>query len=140
MRGRKPSGPAFVEKLRGSAFAKLRLQVTLETLAGTCRVLEACERLGISEQRFDQIRVELLQAALDSLEPRPAGRPPMVRTEAEVEVERLRERIAQLEGQLAAASIRLELAATLPQAGASAEKKMATGRRRGRPPRAKMSS
>src|SRR5262245_18348987 len=94
-RGRKPSGPAFVEKLQGSTFAKLRLQVLLETLAGLCRVIEACERLGISAHRFDQLRVEMLQAALVSLEPRPAGRPPVVRTEAEVEVERLREEIAQ---------------------------------------------
>jgi hypothetical protein len=44
MRGRLPSGPAFVAKLEGSGQAKLRLQVLLETLAGTCRVLEACER------------------------------------------------------------------------------------------------
>ena len=38
MRGRKPSGPAVVERLAGSALARQRLQVVLETLAGTCRV------------------------------------------------------------------------------------------------------
>ena len=52
MRGRKPVGPEYADKLSGSDTAKLRVKVILETIAGTCRVQEACERLGISEQRF----------------------------------------------------------------------------------------
>jgi len=140
MRGRLPSGPAFVAKLEGSEQAKQRLQVLLETLAGTCRVAEACTRLGISEQRFDQIRVEALQTALERLEPRPAGRPAHVLTAAEVEVRRLQEQIAQLEAERHAALIRAELAVTLPQAGSTEEKKTPTGRRRGRPPRSRKPS
>lgn len=135
MRGRLPSGPAFVAKLEGSEQAKQRLQVLLETVAGTCRVTEACARLGISEQRFDQIRVETLQAALERLEPRPAGRPAHVPTAAEIEIQRLQEQIAQLEAERKAALIRAELAVTLPQAGAAAEKKTPpTVRHRGRRP------
>src|SRR5262249_6175364 len=45
MRGRFPAGPSYVDKLEGSAAAKERLKVVLETLAGQCRVQEACARL-----------------------------------------------------------------------------------------------
>jgi hypothetical protein len=138
MRGRLPSGPAFVAKLEGSEQAKQRLQVLLETLAGSCRVAEACARLGISEPRFDQIRVEALQAALERLEPRLAGRKAQTPSAAAVEVQRLQEQIAQLDGERKAALIRAELAVTLPQAGATAEKKTPTARRR--PPRSRKPS
>ena len=123
MRGRRPSGPEFVDKLSGSPSAKERLKVLLETLAGDRRVAEACDRLGISAPRFDQIRIESLQAALAALEPRPAGRPPRSTFTEEVEVQRLRERIAELEGELQAALVRAEIAVALPQVKAAAEKK-----------------
>ena len=129
-----------MEKLEGSAQAKQRFQVLLETSAGTCRVAEACARLGISEQRFDQIRVEAYQAAIDRLEMRPAGRPAQIPTAAEVEIQQLTERIVQLEGDLKAALIRAELAVTLPQVGAAAAKKAPPARRRGRPPRSRKPS
>jgi hypothetical protein len=139
MRGRLPSGPEFVAKLEGSEQAKQRLKVVLETMAGNCRVAEACARLGISEQRFDQIRMEALQAAVASLEARPAGRPAQTPTAAEVENQQLQERIAELEGERQAALIRAELAVTLPQAGSTPEKKTPPGRR-GRPPRSRKPS
>ena len=75
MRGRKPVGPEYAEKLSGSDIAKLRAKVILETIAGTCRVQEACERLNISEQRFHQLREEMMAAAVQALEPGHAGRP-----------------------------------------------------------------
>jgi hypothetical protein len=124
MRGRPPSGPEFVDKLDGSPEAKQRLKVLLETLNGTCRVQEACDKLGIKEARFDQIRIELLQAALDAAERRPAGRPARESSSpTEEEKRQLQERIAKLEAQLQAALIRAEVAVTLPKVGASAEKK-----------------
>jgi hypothetical protein len=139
MRGRYPSGPEFVDKLHGSALAKERLRVVLETVAGTCRVLEACDRLDISEPRFDQIRIEGLQGALTALEPQPAGRRPQPTVTDEAEVQRLRERIAQLEGERQAALVRAEIAVALPQVKAAAEKKTTHPRRR-QPPRAKKPS
>jgi hypothetical protein len=123
MRGRHPSGPEFVDKLSGDAAAKERLRVVLETLAGTCRVSDACERLHISEQRFDQVRAEALQAALAALEPKPLGRPPQTASPAETEAEQLRVRVAELEAQLRVASVRTEVAAILPHTGAAAGKK-----------------
>ena len=119
MRGRYPSGPEFVHKLEGSAQAKERLEVLLRTLGGACRVGEACARLGLSEQRFDQIRIEALQGALRELEALPAGRPPRLASASPAEVEQLQARLAQLEAELKAALIRVELAVALPQAGAA---------------------
>jgi hypothetical protein len=112
-----PSGPEYVEHLAGSASAKARLRVVLETLAGKCRVVEACARLGRSEPRFHQLRAELLQAALERLEPRPSGRPPAARPPA-AEVE-LQTRVAELEVELQAAQVREELALILPGVGAA---------------------
>lgn len=140
MRGRKPSGPKFVDKLDGSLEAKKRLTVVLETLTGTCPVQQACAKLGIKEARFDQIRIELLQAALIAAERRPAGRPARELSPAEEENQQLRDRNAQLEAQLQAALIRAELAVTLPQVGAAAEKKTTVSRPRGWPPQPKRPS
>ncbi len=61
-------GPQLVERLEGSERAKLRLQVMLETLAGTRSIPEACEILGISDSMFHRLRAEVLQTA-----PRPSG-------------------------------------------------------------------
>jgi len=84
---------------------------------------EACERLGISEQRFDQIRIEALQAAVHGLEPGAAGRPARVVSAAELEIEQLKERLTALEAERNAALLRAELAVTLPAAGEVEAKK-----------------
>jgi hypothetical protein len=131
MRGRKPSGPAAVARLPGSPLARQRLQVVLETLAGTCRIQEACTRLGLSEQRFDQLRTQVLRAGLDSLEPRPAGRPPRPAPAADVQA--LQARVAELEIELRAARVREEIALALP-AVALAPPEPAKKARRRRPP------
>lgn len=123
MRGRYPSGPEFVDKLPGDVAAKERLRVVLETLTGDCRVQEACRRLSLSEQRFDQVRIEALQGALAALEPKPLGRPPRANSPAEAEVEQLRARVAELEAQLRVQAVRTEVAAILPHTAAAAEKK-----------------
>jgi len=125
MRGRYPSGPEFVDKLDGSASAKERLKVLLETVAGSCRVGQACERLGLSEPRFDQIRIQALQAALAALEPQPAGRRPRQALPDADEVQGLRDRVAQLEAELQAALVRAEIAVALPRVQAGAGKKRA---------------
>jgi hypothetical protein len=134
MRGRHPSGPEFVHKLHGSELAKRRAEVLLETLAGTCRTTEACLRLQVSEQRFDQVRIEALQALVTSLEPGTGGRPPKRPTEAEVEVERLRVQIVALEAQLQAALVRAELAVTLTTKDASKKSARSPGRKPSRRP------
>jgi hypothetical protein len=121
MRGRRPAGPNFVDTLTGDAVAKERLRVVLETIAGQRRVAAACARLGISEQRFDELRAEALQAAVAALEPKPLGRKPQS-TSGESELAQLRARVAELEAQVKVAAVRAEVAAILPRTGAAAEK------------------
>ncbi|MBA4192765.1 MAG: hypothetical protein C0467_32780 [Planctomycetaceae bacterium] len=123
MRGRKPIGPNLAEQLAGSELACLRMRVILETIAGTCRVQEACEQLGICQQRFERLRSMAIQAGIAALELKAVGRPTKVLSEAEVEVARLKERVVELEAELAITHIRVELATNLPRLGAAATKK-----------------
>jgi hypothetical protein len=116
MRGRLPSGPEYVEQLEGSAIAKQRVQVILETMAGTCRVQEACQRLGISEPRFEQLRIQILQAALQRLEPRFAGRPARTTTPADERIGALEAQIAELRMKLQVSQASTEIALALPNA------------------------
>jgi hypothetical protein len=113
MRGRIPAGPESVEHLDGSDKAKERLRVILETIMGRRRAQEACALLDISEQRYRQLRETLLQAALASLEDRPAGRPR--RPEEPEEMTALRRHVAELERELEVARVREEIALALPQ-------------------------
>jgi transposase-like protein len=115
MRGRRPAGPEYVDRLDGSDLAKERLKIVLQTLAGQCRVTEACQQLGICEQRFHQIREEALTAALAGLEPQPAGRPAAVMAPTVVEQQALQAQLEHLEVELRAAQAREEIALTLPR-------------------------
>jgi hypothetical protein len=118
MRGRLPVGPELAQRVAGSDEARRRATVILQTMAGELRVQEACALLGISEQRFEAIRQEAIQGAVASLEPKPAGRPPRPTEPADTAaVALLQERIAELEAELQAATVRLELAQALPRVG-----------------------
>jgi hypothetical protein len=148
MRGRRPAGPEYVAKAEGSAQARERAEVILETLAGRCSVQQACARLGVQPTRFHQLRAAFVQGGVERLEPGTAGRP---RQQLSPEGQR----IAQLEQALAeqvlaveVAQVREEVALILPQgrshegtpAAADAEKKTrrrppARPRRRRRPNR-----
>jgi hypothetical protein len=119
MRGRLPAGPEYVEKLQGPDEAKRRLGVILRTLAGACRVQEACAELGVSEARFHQLRQEALQAAPDGLAPRAAGRPAAPPADPRVaELGRERE---SLRLELLASQTREEIALVLPRLARSGE-------------------
>jgi hypothetical protein len=115
MRGRRPVGPEYAEQLAGSEIARLRARVILETIAGTCRLKEACERLGISEQRFHQLREEMMAAAVQALEPGHAGRPPRNKAPAEEQVAALEQQLQDKEVELRAAKAREEIALIMPE-------------------------
>ena len=115
MRGRRPVGPEYAEQLAGSETAKLRAKVILETIAGTCRLKEACRRLGISEQRFHQLREEMMVAAVKALEPGHAGRPAQKPTPAEEQVIALAQQLQDKEVELRTAKAREEIALILPE-------------------------
>jgi len=115
MRGRHPSGPEYVDQLKGSALAKERLRIVLQTVAGEYRVHEACQILGVCEQRFDQLRRQALQAAVHGLESKPSGRPRQEESVGPDDVMALRQRIADLEGELRALRVRDVIALVLPR-------------------------
>jgi hypothetical protein len=77
-----------------------------------------CAELGICEQRFRQLRTELLQAALASLEDQPAGRPR--RPEESEQTAALRQQLEQLKQELQVAQVREEIALALPQVSQTA--------------------
>ncbi len=115
MRGRTPAGPEYVDRLQGSELAKQRLKTVLDTIAGNCRVSEACERLNICEQRFHQLRQQVLEAALTELEPRSPGRPPRSSSPADETINQLREELATKDLELRTARAREEIALAMPR-------------------------
>jgi hypothetical protein len=134
MRGRTPSGPESVEQLTGSTKAKDRVRVILQTMAGDLRVQEACTELDVCEQRIRQLRATMLQAAVDAVEDKPAGRPGHEAEPAALQA--LRDEVAELKRQLQAARLSAEIAVALPHvavtppSGPGAQEKNAAGRRR----------
>ena len=142
MRGRRPVGPELAEQLDGSAQARARMRVILETLAGTTRVKEACAQLGICSQRFEALRADAVRGGIAALEPKPIGRPARVPAERAAEVARLTARVEELEAELQVTRVRAELAGRLPLRRAVAKKsRPRSGRakesRRSRPGNAK---
>ena len=137
MAGRKTSGPALVEHLDGSVRAKERLELILQTVAGQVTVVAACKQLGISEAQFYKLRTRVLQSCLEDLEPKPRGRPPHPMTPAQQECEALSTELKQVRRELAAQTVRLEVAQTLPQVFKSADQESIkkTTRSRSRQPR-----
>jgi hypothetical protein len=112
MAGRYAAGPEYVDQLEGSATAKQRAKVILQTLHGNLRVQDACRLLGICEQRFHQLREEMLQAAVARMEARPAGRPRRAADPAEVQA--LKELLVAKELELRVAHLREEIALAMP--------------------------
>ena len=112
--GRKPAGPQIVERLEGSPVAKQRLEVILKTIAGRVTVPEACRQLGIGASRFHELRNQTLQATLESLEPRPLGRPAKPTSPEQVEFEALKAELRRLHAELNAAQVQIRLARIHP--------------------------
>lgn len=112
--GRKPSGPALVGHLNGSEPAKERLEVILETIAGTLNIPQACERLGIGEAMFHRLRKDVLEAALARLEPKPRGRPPREISPEQARCQELEQRVQSLESDLNLAELREKIAQVMP--------------------------
>ena len=135
MVGRKPLGPALVTHLQGSASAKDRLELILATIAGQVAVVDAAERLGISEAMFYKLRNRVLQVSLEDLEPKPLGRPAQ-RLGAEAQlIEELNASVTELKRELAVQTVRLELAQGMPQV--SAQQSSAALKKTTRPKRRK---
>jgi hypothetical protein len=114
VRGRPPLGPALADGLAGSPGAKVRLKTVLETIAGQRSVVDACALLGIREAAFHKLRRRALEAALESLEPRPPGRPPCQPDETDSHTAQLEQQVEDLKRHLQVAHVHEEMAITMP--------------------------
>jgi transposase len=112
--GRPSKGPKLVRRLDGSAHARKRLEMVLETVAGGMSVGEACERLGIGGTAFHKMRTKALGAALVSLEPKALGRPPRQVDEKDHRIAELGSEIDRLKKEVATSHVREELALAMP--------------------------
>ncbi len=112
--GRRPDPAAIITRLAGSPQAQQRMELMLQTLTGKSQIPEAAARLGLGRSRFCLLRQEMLQAALQSLEPKARGRPPMESTPQEQQIADLQEQVLALKIDLKAAQIREELALLMP--------------------------
>lgn len=110
--------------------ARERLRRIVETLAGRASIADVCAELDLGESRFHQLRSDALQAALSSLEPRPAGRPPQTTSPVDARVAALEDELRELKWELQACQIRLELADVLPRRSAAAATVKKTTERR----------
>jgi hypothetical protein len=113
-RGRPPKGADLVDSLEASGEARQRLKVILRTVTGELSVPEACERLGVCESRFHELREEALSAALSGLEPKKAGRKPKQVPAGQAEIESLKAQLDELKTELRFSHAREELAVGLP--------------------------
>ena len=86
----------------------------LETVAGTCTVEEACEKLGVGPAAFYKLRERTLEDAAASLEPRKVGRPKKQKSPEQQEIEKLRQELFETRFELQAARIREEIAVVMP--------------------------
>ena len=112
--GRRPDPAAIVMRLAGSPPAQQRLDLMLQTLTGKSSIPEAAARLGLGRSRFCLLRQEMLQAALEALEPKARGRPGVTRTDQDQLIADLQQQVLALKIDLKAAQIREELALLLP--------------------------
>src|SRR5262245_31755227 len=112
-RGRPPEGVGHVDRLEGPEELKRRLRVLLETIVGSKSVAEAGEELGVRESGLHELRREALVGALGALMPKPVGRPAAAPATTPSEAE-LKARIKDLEVDLQAERVRVELALAMP--------------------------
>jgi len=113
--GRKPLSTAHVDRLCGSARAKDRLRIVLETLRGVLTIPDACQLLELSEAQFHHLRHVWLQEALELLEPRRVGRPPKQEDAAELtrHCAQLEAEVSQLRAEVRGVQVREEIARIL---------------------------
>ena len=113
--GRKPAGPRLVDDVEGSRYAKKRLRVILQQMAGELSIREACDQLGIEKSAFHKLRSRLLGEMVESLEPRPAGRPAQPKPDT-TEVDALKDENTRLKRKLKLAEAQVDLSTVLRKA------------------------
>jgi transposase len=116
MRGRRPAGLDYVDRLRDyDEETRQRVKVVLQTMFEGLSVNAACAILKISPQRFHQLREDFIREGLEGIKPRPKGRPKSLPSPQQQEMERLQQELADARVELRAAQARAEIATVLPR-------------------------
>jgi transposase-like protein len=128
-------GAALAERVSGSAVAQERLKVLLETITGGKSMDQACQALGIRKSQLFKLRQRALQAAAAALEPQPLGRPSQPAGPEAERIAELEQRRDELEVELQAARVRVELAQVMSARPGEAPVTLKKTTRPGRPRR-----
>jgi hypothetical protein len=90
----------LVARTEASPLARERAKMILLTLQGSWSVKDALARMDISRTRFQDLRRQMLEAAVGALEPGPVGRPPTGAAPEAEAVARLKAQVRALERQV----------------------------------------
>ena len=128
-------GVEHVDATMGNQPAKRRVQLILATLSGQMSVADACRELGVGPTQFANLRMRMLQSAVDSMEPQPVGRPRLAPPSSAADAEDLLEEIEELEHENTMLQAKLEVNEALR--GAKSSKSPAAGKASPKRPRGK---
>ncbi len=117
------NGPELVEGAEGSPEAKKRLQGILEALEGRKTLLDVATELGMREAMIHRLKTRVIQAALESLEPKPLGRPSMEGSAERKRIEELEKENEDLKEKLQASELREVIVRDVPELIPRLEKK-----------------
>ena len=130
--GRPNKGAAHIDQVDSDPVTKARAKAILATISGELTVAQACEAIGVSKTRFEMLRSQMLEAAVQGLQPGKPGRP---RTRPSVEsdgrVKELSAKVASLERDLHRSELALEISEILPRVVADMAADAATRRSKG---------
>jgi transposase-like protein len=123
MRGRYPLGLEVLDRAEGSAEAKKRARLIAGTISGAYRMHEVCAELGISQQRFQQLRHKMARIMVGSQERRAPGRKRRALSAEAQRIAELEAEIAALRQAVLTAQTREEIALILARGGQDDPKK-----------------
>lgn len=127
--GRRSEMTSLVRGIEASGAARERMTVMLLTLAGQWSVREGYERLGMRRTRFQDLRRQMLEAAVGALEGGVAGRPRRIVQSESRRIGRLRVALEETRQELGRVRAQLDIAESGAGEAARArrERKLAQG-------------
>jgi transposase-like protein len=113
--GRKVNVSEIIGAREGSTVARKRAVLLLRNIAGELTMAEVARELGVAEAMAYRYREQLLDSAIEGLEPKAVGRP--AKEQPDGKIEELEGHVKELKRELLAAEIREELRSVVPGIG-----------------------
>ena len=102
-------GVAHVDETTGNKQAKQRARLILATLSGQMSVADACREMGVGPTQFANLRMRMLQGAVDAMEPQAIGRPRLDQPTSPVDIDELQQEVFDLEHENTMLQAKLEV-------------------------------